>query len=61
MGDTLLPEIGLVICLYVFTRMIEAVVGSKAAPVFACQTVTAVVAGLGVISMFRYMLLRYWS
>ncbi len=59
MGDTLLPEIGLIISLYVFTRMLENLIGGKAAAVFACQAVTAVVAGLGIVSMFRYMLVRY--
>lgn len=59
MGDTLLPEIGLMLGLYIFTRMLESLVGPKAISVLACQAVTGVVAGLGVISMCRYMLQRY--
>lgn len=59
MGDTLLPEIGLMIAFYIFTRMAESLFGPKATPVVACQAVTGVIAGLGVISMGRYMLARY--
>jgi membrane associated rhomboid family serine protease len=59
MGDTLLPEIGLMLALYIFTRMLESLLGPKATPVFACQAVTGVIAGLGVLSMLRYMVFRY--
>jgi hypothetical protein len=59
MGDTLFPEIGVMLALYIFTRMLESLLGPKAPPVFACQAVTAVVAGLGVVSMLRYMVFRY--
>jgi hypothetical protein len=59
MGDTLLPEIGIIVSLYIATNMLERVLGREHIAVFGAAVVTAVFAGLGVISMFRVILARY--
>lgn len=51
MGDTLLPEIGIIVSLYIITRMLEIVLAkdrhSVDATVYGFAVVTTVVAGIG--------------
>jgi hypothetical protein len=55
MGDTLLPEIGLLFSLFVITRMLQIVLApdrkSQDATIYAFATVTAIVAGIALMEM----------
>jgi hypothetical protein len=63
MGDTLLPEIGLLFSLFVVTRMLQIVLApdrkTQDATVYAFATVTAVVAGIGIVNM-GVLVARAW-
>lgn len=55
MGDTLLPEIGLVFCLFVTTRMLQILLApdrqATDGVIYGSAAVTAIVAGIGVVEM----------
>lgn len=63
MGDTVLPEIGLLFSLFVVTRMLQVVLApdrkTQDATVYAFATVTAVVAGIGIVNM-GVLVARAW-
>ena len=63
MGDTVLPEIGLLFSLFVITRMLQIVLApdrrTQDATVYAFATVTAIVAGIGIVNM-GVLAVRTW-
>lgn len=63
MGDTILPEIGLLFSLFVGTRMLQIVLApdrkTQDATVYAFATITAVVAGIGIVNM-GVLVARAW-
>lgn len=63
MGDTVLPEIGLLFSLFVITRMLQIVLApdrrTQDATIYAFATVTAVVAGIGIVNM-GVLVARAW-
>jgi hypothetical protein len=63
MGDTLLPELGLVFSLFVVTRMLQIVMApdrkTQDATIYAFATVTAIVAGIGIVNL-GILVARSW-
>jgi len=63
MGDTVLPEIGLLFSLFVITRMLQIVLApdrkTQDATIYAFATVTAIVAGIGIVNM-GVLVVRTW-
>lgn len=63
MGDTVLPEIGLLFSLFVITRMLQIVLApdrrTQDATIYAFATVTAIVAGIGIVNM-GVLVARAW-
>jgi len=63
MGDTVLPEIGLLFSLFVITRMLQIVLApdrkTQDATVYAFATVTTIVAGIGIVNM-GVLVVRAW-
>lgn len=63
MGDTVLPEIGLLFSLFVITRMLQIVLApdrkTQDATVYAFATVTTIVAGIGIVNM-GVLVARAW-
>jgi hypothetical protein len=63
MGDTVLPEIGLLFSLFVITRMLQIVLApdrrTQDATIYAFATVTAIVAGIGIVNL-GVLVARAW-
>lgn len=63
MGDTVLPEIGLLLSLFVITRMLQIVLApdrkTQDATIYAFATVTTIVAGIGIVNM-GVLVARAW-
>lgn len=63
MDDTVLPVIGLLFSLFVITRMLQIVLApdrqTQDATIYAFATVTAIVAGIGIVNM-GVLVARAW-
>lgn len=63
MNDTVLPEIGLLFSLFVMTRMLQILLApdrhTQDGTIYAFATVTAIVAGIGVVNM-GMLVVRAW-